>query len=306
MMECCRKQAIRQIKELWQLFVGCRSFFPFMDEQVIGQEFIATPDCYDDRTFIYPRKLDENDVARNNDAAHFINEAYVFRLNAILEDNRLAIYAPRNIDNIPGTKDIRFVKQLSNIIRHENGRFKGKKRQHMMLLEEMNNYYGVIPDKNRISFNLDIGKILVPMTKNILEYINICAEKTESIRQMMERDIPQAKCIIDSIPDLQYLRSSISSVMRSVGELALVHTDNDLIDGFIIVHDCGDFAILSALAVINNIGDVGIEDELIGRAIEILEKRQCREIISCQESAYDHLIKCNWLEREMKIIYREV
>lgn len=108
---------------------------------------------------------------------HWINEAYVVRVCAILEAHGIFSQEKSIDETLPGSKDVDLCRRLRNKIAHATGEVRNRKAE--VLHGKVLSHYGITNDPPlfRGKFRLPKDKVLRPMLQACLTYCHALFEK---------------------------------------------------------------------------------------------------------------------------------
>ena len=103
------------------------------------------------------------------------------------------------------------------------------------------------------------------------------------IRTASEADVDSIRTIMKSVHgfwDEAWRTDVLERALISAESLAIVHVDDNTIDGFACAHDLGFRAYLSELVVLPSAHGKGIGGELLGEIERLLKRRGCSLMIA--------------------------
>lgn len=170
---------IQLIEEQFNYLLKTRAFFPYLNENMIGENQFSTAPFFKEKLktdikLIFDRKLDQPIIDEINSIAHWINQNYVIRLYSILEENKVCGKSVKIDQKIDEWKAIDLVRRLRNKFSHSNGKYDSGDDDSKTLYNEIVNYCKLVkksPEEAN-EFPLSIDTVLEPLTEGCKKYIS--------------------------------------------------------------------------------------------------------------------------------------
>jgi len=171
------KTIFREMDTLKANFENCKAYFPHMNKKMIGcQQFNTAPRYWHKGfpfTFFFNKPLTAQDVKKNNEISHWLNENFVVRLCAILNSYKICSKR-KHIDSSVrnGSNEMYLLKRLRDVIAHSSGRYNpnDKKHDHKGLMRDLLSYFN-LSNQNRKAFPLPIDTVLDPLFEGCKRYV---------------------------------------------------------------------------------------------------------------------------------------
>ena len=156
------------LDSLWSALLTCRAYTPYLDSCAVGRKQFVTSDYYDDSlgfgtSLEFDSELTRDDVDRLNGIGHWINENFVIRLCAILEEHNLKNDINESLD---GGKYVTLVYMLRNCFVHRAGKSNTNCRRASEKMREL----GLPTDCENGMVSLPIDVVLEKLHTNCKAY----------------------------------------------------------------------------------------------------------------------------------------
>ena len=174
---------LKEMDILWRNHNHCRSYFPRTSIEHCGETERGTAPWYRAQGFNpiihFDRRLNEEDVQKIHEIAHFMNQNFIVRLWAIVDSHDISCDKGHTNHSIPGWKAMDILSRLRNVIGHESGRYDSDNKYHQKLLKDMRRHFPKIPKEERNLFPLSISEVLFPLFLECKGYVQEKITKTE-------------------------------------------------------------------------------------------------------------------------------
>lgn len=182
-------EILKELDELMLKLKNTRAYFPFIPASLKGESEIKTGEFYAKSGFPVLIKFDKpltgEQIEKNNELGHFINQNFVVRLYAMLEtylqlkDKDIT----KKLDQYSrGYHEIIILKRLRNVFAHEAGGNydpTNKEYDHVGLAKMMDEHLHVgLPTDNH--FILSIDAVLVQLFNESRAYVELTLSPTPS------------------------------------------------------------------------------------------------------------------------------
>ncbi len=169
---------VQNILDLLDTWVGyldsTRARFPYMREIDAGSQFFRTAPIYtEDVELYYPNGLTLDQIRRNNDIAHWHNQNFILRLNALLESLKLVGQSVKLERTATGGNEVYLVRRLRNKFAHGPGKYHPKSKDARKLMREIADHFGLqdVDIKTVKDYPLGIKEVVIPLTQGCKQYI---------------------------------------------------------------------------------------------------------------------------------------
>jgi len=171
------KTIFREMDTLKANFENCKAHFPHMNKEMIGSQQFNTAPRYWQKgfpfTFFFNKPLTAQNVKKNNEISHWLNENFVVRLCAILESYNIRSKR-KHIDSSVrnGSNEMYLLKRLRDVVAHSSGRYNpnDKKHDHKGLMRDLVSYFN-LSNQNGKAFPLPIDTVLDPLFEGCKRYV---------------------------------------------------------------------------------------------------------------------------------------
>lgn len=157
-------------------FTNCRAYFPSMTDEHIGASSLVTAPYYIRQgfniTFQFNSPLTKEDIQKNNDIAHWINQNFIICLCALLESYHI-LSAKRSIDQkIDGCREVDLVRRLRNKFAHSSGRYNSKSNDDKKLMNSLTSYLKLKIDVDNVQeIPVSIDSVIDPLFDGCKRYV---------------------------------------------------------------------------------------------------------------------------------------
>lgn len=169
-------EAVAEIEKLWHLQLKCRSVTPRLTFNKVDATKIRSPSYYVEKGFsatvILDNPITDEDVRENHDLAHYLNQNFILRLDAVLEDSG---QKGEKIKKTAGWECLDLVRCLRNIFMHGNSplysstQSKVNPKHHDLAKEYYKKLFNQELNEDDI-YSLPIDRVLEPIVQSTLEY----------------------------------------------------------------------------------------------------------------------------------------
>lgn len=165
------KTLLHDMEILKMNFMNTKAYFPYMEENMLGEYNIRTAPFYINEgfniKFTFNQPITKKHIKNNNEISGWINQNFIVRLYALLDHYNVT----KKIDqSFEGWKELDLLRRLRNIFAHTSGRFNSKNAKHNKLVNELVSYFNIqdrIPNK----FPIPIDKVCIPIYDGCVRYI---------------------------------------------------------------------------------------------------------------------------------------
>jgi len=167
---------LREIDNLLNIFRNCKAYFPSMTDENIGQQSVSTAPYYWNKgfniSFNFSSPLTKDNIKKNNEISHWLNQNVIIRLYALLESNHVISNNIQIDQAIDGWKELDLVRRLRGGFVHGSGKYKRNKPEHDKLFNELNQYFSLNLDANAYDdFPISIHTVIDPLFEGCKRYI---------------------------------------------------------------------------------------------------------------------------------------
>lgn len=168
------KTLLNEMQNQKNLFVTVKAYFPYMNEDVIGQKELITAPYYQVRghviKLVFGHILTEEDVMKNNEISRWMNENYIVRLWALLSSYGI-VKGEGSIDKtIECWEDVKLLIRLRNLFAHASGKYNPEDPDQKKLARDVAARYN-LPSDNLTEIRLDIDTVIDPLYKGCRRYV---------------------------------------------------------------------------------------------------------------------------------------
>ena len=168
------KTIFREMDTLKANFENCKAYFPRMSKKLIGSQQFNTAPRYWHKgfpvTFSSNKPLTAQDVKKNNEISHWLNENFAVRLYAILNSYNIVSEKVCIDKSIDGWKDVDLLRRLRHVIAHNSGRYNPEDKEDRKLLTKIISHFN-LDNANRKAFPLAINTVLDPLFEGCKRYV---------------------------------------------------------------------------------------------------------------------------------------
>ena len=115
---------------------------------------------------------------------------------------------------------------------------------------------------------------------------------------MSKKDLSAVKSLMQSIPNFwheNWTNETLFRALHTAGDIALVFTEDNQIQGCIFGYDCGFRGYIAGLAVSEVFRGRGIGNDLVNKIEKLLKNRGCELVITdVLKSSENFFLKCGW------------
>jgi hypothetical protein len=132
--------------------------------------------------FHYPDGITREEITRIRRIGHLMNQNFVIRLYAILEDHEVIKSKKEICESPSGGEAVYIVRKLRNVFGHSGGKYDGKDKEHVKLLRRLDDLIGSsYSSENCTDWPLLINTVLKPLRDGCVDYINSIADKATGV-----------------------------------------------------------------------------------------------------------------------------
>jgi len=183
------KKILVTINDIRQTYWNVRHSFPYIKLSRIGDTEIPAAPFYRNRNFPESIKFSEPITPefriKHNQTAHWINQSFVIRFQALMEYHKFAGTYKYYKDSA-GYIEMDFLRQLRHVFAHSNGRYNPNNKSHIKLRGAIIKYFNVrkinkkeIPEDD---FTLDIKQVMEPLIEGCIKYVKINYSKPPELK----------------------------------------------------------------------------------------------------------------------------
>jgi hypothetical protein len=174
MADASAEEILSEIEELQSFFESCRAHFPRLTDDHIGLTHIPPVSHYVlqglEISFSFTPRLTQDDIKRNNEIAHWINQNAAVRLCAIIEHHKIATKKYKLNESIEGYREVSLLCELRNIFAHKSGRYKPTEKHEKKFVRKLVAHFRLEID-NPEDFPPDISKGIDPIFEGCKSYV---------------------------------------------------------------------------------------------------------------------------------------
>jgi hypothetical protein len=156
-----------------QLLFQSRSVFPHMPADAVGKSSFVTGSFYRERghdaSINFVRPISERERAKWNSIGHWINQNFVVRLWAILDESGQVANIDKNVD---GADEVDIIRRLRHRYGHTSGVCNPSDPDHKKLRDRIIDHFELNgADFAEEDFPTPIDKVLVPLAEGAKRYL---------------------------------------------------------------------------------------------------------------------------------------
>lgn len=170
------RKCLEEMDILKNNFTNCRAFFPNMTEENVGATNLITAPFYIRQgfniTFQFSSSLTKEEIQKNNDIAHWINQNFIIRLSTLLESYHVFSNKININQTIEGWEAVDLVRRLRHKFAHSSGRYNSKNNDNKKLMELIISYLKLELNTNNLQeFPVSIDSVLYPLFDGCKKYV---------------------------------------------------------------------------------------------------------------------------------------
>jgi hypothetical protein len=165
---------INEIDLIWGYHLEVRAHFPFARPGDIGKRIIESSPYYFFRghaiKYDYGKELDAEDIKQINEVSNWLNQNALIRLYALMNYHGFVSEKIKIDQSIRGCKELDLLRRLRNHFAHTDGRYNINDEDQISLVDEIEEYFGLIQDKfDHIPISID--QVIEPIFEGCKEYV---------------------------------------------------------------------------------------------------------------------------------------
>lgn len=165
------EEIIKQIDSLYRLFRYSRSFLPYINSNLVGQmpslQFNISNNVKSKINFKEP--LDDDFIALNNHAGHFLNQNFLIRLYDLLDHHQIVSSKEKIINTLPGSDEIDILRRLRRLFSHTSGKYDKDDPEKDTLAKRIIHHFKLqVVELN--DFPISIDTVIAPIVIKTKEY----------------------------------------------------------------------------------------------------------------------------------------
>lgn len=168
-------QIIAEIDGLQDIFLQCKSFFPALSDNLIGNTSFPTADYYAFKgynVFINTKNpITREFIGRYAKIGKWLNENAIIRLFGILHYHEQVGNKNTLLKDLPGYKDIRFCCWIRNVITKTKLNYDPESEDNKNLRAELISYYGLRPEDFKEGIPTPVSQVVEKIFEGCKTYL---------------------------------------------------------------------------------------------------------------------------------------
>lgn len=175
---CDVDQIINEINELADIFLQCKSFFPFLDDSMAGKTYFKTAPYYEWKGYGVivqtGQPITKDFIDKYRKIGNWINENAIIRLFGILHYHKQVGYDCPIDYSLSGSEQVRHCCFIRNVITKTRLNYEpdtDSKRNIELIKELISSYKLELADYENGEIPTPVGKVVMPIFDGCIEYL---------------------------------------------------------------------------------------------------------------------------------------